>query len=316
MKKIILGTRGSPLARLQTDMVCAGLRAHWPDLEIAVRIITTSGDWKPQDGETRLNTQQGGKGLFAKEIEEVLLRGEIDAAVHSMKDMPAVLPAGLQIKHMLPREDVRDAVLLGPRLKGLRTIADFPSDTIIGTASVRRQAFVLARRPDLKVVPLRGNVQTRIDKLAAGQVDATFLALAGLKRLNLDHHADFILQADEFLPSAGQGAIGIETGIAHAPIAALFDPLTCMQTVLCVAAERAALGALDGSCHTPIGAYAQRAGHQLRLRLAVAALDGSKIYEHAAEQAVVDEAQAKEFGAAQASILRRRLPHGLLQQVA
>lgn len=314
MKKIILGTRGSPLARLQTEMVSKALRAHWPDLDIAIRIITTSGDWKPQDGEVRLNTQAGGKGLFAKEIEEALLRGEIDAAIHSMKDMPAVLPSGLQINHMMPREDVRDAVLLGPRLKGLKSISAFPADSIIGTASVRRRAFLLAHRQNIKIVPLRGNVQTRIDKLAAGQVDATFLALAGLKRLGLAEHADIVLEREDFLPSAGQGAIGIETREQEADISRLFEPISCKQTVLCVSAERAALEVLDGSCHTPIGSYAYIADGCMSMSLAVAALDGSALFRHKAQGPAESLEAGQNLGRSSAQVLRAQIPPEIFTQ--
>jgi len=160
LKKLRIGTRGSKLALVQVDMVSALLRQHRPDLHIEIIKILTSGDWKPADGETRLSETEGGKGQFSKEIEQALLDGDIDCGVHSMKDMESFLPEGLALDHMLPREDARDAFLSN----AYRNIRDMPSGAVIGTSSVRRQAVILEKRPDLVLVPLRGNVPTRIEK--------------------------------------------------------------------------------------------------------------------------------------------------------
>src|ERR1700754_1863349 len=202
---INIGTRGSPLALVQAEMNKAALLAAHPDLKaenVTIVPIKTTGD-KVQD---RTLSEIGGKGLFTKEIEEALLDGRVDLAVHSMKDMPAFLPDGLVIAAMLEREDARD-VLISPVAGSIETL---PQGAIVGAASLRRQAQVLALRPDLKVQPLRGNVGTRLDKLARGEAAATLLALAGLKRLGRVDAATAILSTDAFLPAVAQGAIGIE----------------------------------------------------------------------------------------------------------
>src|SRR6478736_6006618 len=200
-----LGTRGSPLALTQARMVRAALaRAHGLDPEqIAIEAIRTSGD-RIQD---RPLADAGGKGLFTKEIEEALAAGAIDLAVHSSKDMPTVLPPGLVLSAFLEREDPRDAFIS----RSAKSIAELPRSASVGTASLRRQAMVKRQRPDLTIVPLRGNVETRLNKLDEGVADATLLALAGLKRLGLADAATAILDIEGFLPAVGQGAIGIET---------------------------------------------------------------------------------------------------------
>lgn len=310
---IKIGTRGSPLALKQTQMVCEALTRVHPDLKIETRIIKTSGDWRPEDGERRLAEDQGGKGLFAKEIEAELLAGNIAAAVHSMKDMPAVLPDGLVIRHMLPREDVRDALLLKDRAGGIQ---DLKPGALVGTSSVRRQAFLLAMRPDLKIVPLRGNVQTRIEKLRSGQVDATMLAVAGLKRLGLAHEIDAIIAPEDMLPSAGQGAVGIEIKESNSNILAIFDQISCGVTVRAVTAERALLALLDGSCHTPIGAHAILDGDQMILRGCVASLDGTEIYHDRETGHVNSIMEAEMLGRTLAGRFLENIPHDLLRQIA
>lgn len=284
-----IGTRGSPLALAQSRMVQAALARHWPDLSIEIITIKTSGDWTPEDGETRLEEAAGGKGQFAKEIENALLAGEIDIAVHSMKDMDSRLPMGLAIDHMLPREDPRDCIIMRgiaknnqnnkPEVTGDAALPFLPENALVGTASVRREAFLKALRPDLKFTVLRGNVETRLQKLADGQADATFLALAGLRRLEMQGKADYILEPDLFLPAAAQGAVGIERRVQDEDIKDLLDPVSCPQTVLCVQAERQVLKELDGSCHTPIAAHAILDNGTLSLRAAVAARDGTRIYK-------------------------------------
>ena len=272
---IRIGTRGSPLALVQARMVRDGLTAAHADLhgadDIQIVPIKTTGD-AMQD---RKLMEIGGKGLFTKEIEEALLDGRIDCAVHSMKDMPTWLPDGLAIGAMLAREDARDALFA----RSGTSIAELPRGATIGTASLRRQAQLLFLRPDLLVVPLRGNVETRLRKLAAGEADATLLAVAGLKRLGLLDKAAAIIDSGEILPAVGQGAIGIEIRADNARLRALLASLDHRTTTLCVSAERACLAELDGSCHTPIAAYAELSadGRSLHLRSLIALPDGTAV---------------------------------------
>jgi hydroxymethylbilane synthase len=266
-----IGTRGSPLALAQAHLVRERLKAVRPDLpEAEVVVIRTTGD-RIQD--RKLN-EIGGKGLFTKEIEEALMEGAIELAVHSMKDMATVLPTGLAVGAMLPREDPRDA-WFSPHAA---TIEGLPRAARVGTSSLRRQAQILARRPDLIVTTLRGNVGTRLAKLAAGEAEATVLALAGLKRLGLADKATSILSTEEMLPAVGQGAIGIEFRIDDATTAALLASIDDRPTSEAVAAERACLAVLDGSCRTPIAALAEHeAGGGLHLRSLIALPDGSAV---------------------------------------
>ncbi|MCB1652253.1 MAG: hydroxymethylbilane synthase [Alphaproteobacteria bacterium] len=318
LKTIRIGTRGSPLALTQTRAVCAALESAHADVKTQITIIKTSGDWTPADGETRLSEAEGGKGLFAKEIEAAMLAGDIDAGVHSMKDMDSNLPAGLVINHMMPREDARDALLLSPALKEkleqnpADPLAALPHGAIIGTASVRRAAFLLNRRPDLKTVPLRGNVQTRIDKLATGQVDATLLAMAGLNRLELSHHADIILPPEILLPAAGQGAVGIEMREEDSWLADLFDAISCRQTLLRVKAERAALKTLDGSCRSPIAAHATLENEKMHLNLAVADMEGTHIFAEEKMALVKNVRDAETLGRECAEIIKSQIPPGFV----
>ncbi len=259
-----IGTRGSPLALAQAEELRRGLAAAHPRFRatdaVVVTVIRTSGD-RIQD---RPLAEVGGKGLFTKEIEEALLDGRVDCAAHSMKDLPTWLPAGLTIGCLLPREDPRDALFA----RRGDSIASLPPGAVVGTASLRRAAQLLAQRPDLRIVPLRGNVGTRLAKLEAGAVDATLLALAGLKRLGLADRATAILAPEEMLPAVAQGAIGIEIREGDAALA----------EAVRVAAERACLAELDGSCHTPIAALAETMGGDgLRLRALIALPDGSAV---------------------------------------
>lgn len=318
MDEIKIGTRGSPLALTQAHMVRDALMAAHAGLAVEIVVIQTSGDWVPAQGEARLSAAAGGKGQFAKEIEAALLAGAIDIGVHSMKDMDSRLPPGLVIEHMLPREDVRDALLLHPDLRGrVSAVDDIPAGTVVGTASVRRRAVLLARRPDLNIVPLRGNVGTRIEKLQAGQVGVTLLAMAGLNRLGLADKADVALSTEEMLPCAGQGAVGIECRADRlVGLKPFLDVISHIPTVLCVTAERAALAALDGSCHTPIGALAMLVTDgNMSLSLQVTALDGGGHYDHQDRMAVKDIAAAQDFGRRCGEALKSKLPDGFLSQV-
>jgi hydroxymethylbilane synthase len=269
------------LALVQARDVRARLAAAHADLAaedaIEIVVIKTTGD-RVQD---RTLSEIGGKGLFTKEIEEALLDRRIDAAVHSMKDVPTWLPDGLVIAAILPREDSRDVLLAAEAT----SLAALPKGSVIGTASLRRQAQVLLARPDLRVVPLRGNVETRLRKLHQGEVDATLLALAGLRRLGLADEVAAqatILSAAEMLPAAAQGAIGLEIRADDERARDIIAALDHAPSATCVAAERACLDVLDGSCRTPIGAAAEITGDQICLRALVAMPDGSRA--HRAEQ--------------------------------
>jgi hydroxymethylbilane synthase len=268
-----IGTRGSPLALIQAQEVKRRLVDAWPELAapgaVTVVPIKTSGD-RIQD---RTLADAGGKGLFTKEIEEALLAGTVDLAVHSMKDMPTWLPDGLTIPCLLPREDPRDALIAGRA----RALADLKPGAIVGTASLRRQAQILALRPDLRVVSLRGNVETRLRKIAAGEADATLLALAGLKRLGMVDRASAVLTPEEMLPAVAQGAIGVECRAADTRALELLAPLHDRPTGIVVTAERALLARLDGSCRTPIAALAALDGDSLRLDALIATPDGRRV---------------------------------------
>jgi hydroxymethylbilane synthase len=268
-----IGTRGSPLALWQANETKRLLAAAHPALSaddaIEIIVIKTTGD-RIQD---RTLAEAGGKGLFTKEIEEALLAGEIDLAVHSMKDVPTFLPEGLGIVTLLERADPRDALVAGP---GVGAIADLPAGAVVGTASLRRGAQLLARRPDVKIVPLRGNVDTRIAKVARGEVEATFLALAGLRRLGRESAVRAVLSPEEMLPAVAQGAIGIECRLDDARTRGLLAAIDHRPTAIAVAAERGLLERLDGSCRTPIGALAVPAGAgRIRLDGLVVRPDGS-----------------------------------------
>jgi hydroxymethylbilane synthase len=268
-----LGTRGSPLALTQARMVRKALAAaHGFDPErIEICAIRTSGD-RIID---RPLADAGGKGLFTKEIEEALLAGTVDLAVHSSKDMPTVLPGGLVLSACLEREDARDAFIS----RKANSIAQLPRGAVVGTASPRRQAQVKRLRPDLQVVSLRGNVETRLRKLDEGAADATLLALAGLKRLGIAGAATAVLGIDEFLPAVGQGVIGIETRANDTRTREFLQPIDHPATTLALAAERAFLAALDGSCRTPIAGHATVAAEGLRFRGMILKPDGSEAFE-------------------------------------
>ena len=266
-----IGTRGSPMALYQAGLVRDRLRAAHPDLAEpgAVELVTirTTGDRV----QNRLLAEIGGKGLFTKEIEEALLDRRIDLAVHSLKDMETALPAGLAIGCVLPRDDPRDA-LVAQAGAGL---AALPAGARIGTASLRRRAQLLRRRPDLAIAPIRGNVDTRLAKLAAGETDALVLALCGLERLGRAAVVTEILPAEVMLPAVGQGALAIECRGDDAPVRGLLVPLNDPGSAACVGAERAMLAALDGSCRTPIAGLATIDGEVLRLDGLLLSPDGA-----------------------------------------
>ena len=283
-----IGSRGSPLALVQAREVQSRLAAATgtDPASIEIKVIRTTGD-AIQD---RPLMEAGGKGLFTKEIEEALLSGAIDLAVHSSKDMTTLLPPGLMLSGFLPREDARDA-FISNKAKSLR---ELPSGAVVGTASLRRQAMVKRARPDLQIVPLRGNVETRLRKIEDGVADATLLAVAGLKRLGLLSAAAALLDLDAFVPAVGQGAIGIETRIDDTATRTLVAKISDADTATALAAERAFLAVLDGSCRTPIGGHARMSGDTVRFRGIIVKPDGSEAFEVSREG---PRAQAAELGA-------------------
>ena len=271
--KLRIGTRGSPLALAQAYEVRNLLAKAHADLsgenDIEIVVISTVAD-RVTD---RALSEIGGKGLFTKEIDEAQLKGEIDIAVHCIKDVPTLLPDGISMPVIMPREDVRDAFI---SVK-YKSFADMPAGSVVGTASLRRQAMVLNKYPHLKVETFRGNVQTRLRKLEDGQADATLLAMAGLNRLGHPEIATHVIAEDDMLPAVGQGAIGLAIRTGDEKVANWLAPLHCHQTDLRITAERAALRALDGSCKTPIAALAELdANGTMRLRVAIIRPDGSE----------------------------------------
>jgi hydroxymethylbilane synthase len=270
---IRIGTRGSALALAQAAETRARLMAAHglPEDAFEIVVISTSGD-RIQD---RPLSEAGGKGLFTKEIEEALLSGGIDIAVHSSKDMPTVLPDGLELSCFLEREDVRDAYIGRERPR----LEDLPQGAVIGSSSLRRQALIRRMRPDVEVVLYRGNVQTRLRKLSEGVVDGTLLANAGLKRLKLDHVITQLLPAETFPPAPGQGAICIESRIGDRRVLDLLAPISHEKTTRALSCERAFLAALDGSCRTPLAGYAQIEGEALSFFGMILSPDGRQVHE-------------------------------------
>lgn len=311
-KSVRIGTRSSPLAMVQANMVADALRQAHEGLETIIVPIKSAADWKKQDGERALSAQAGGKGQFAKEIEDIHLKGEIDFGVHSAKDMPSFLPDGLQIRHFMPREAAHDVLIS----REYKTINDIPAGAIIGTCSPRRQALILSKRKDIKTVPFRGNVRTRLDKVLDGQVDATFLAGAGLKRLGI-HDFDGLsfvpLLTTDFLPACGQGAVCMETGTQDVEIHDLLSTITCNTTALCVRAEREVLKILDGSCHTPISAYAELTGDMLTLNAMVSDLNGDNLFYETAVGVCTSGEQAAQIGQEAGNKLRDTVPPAILE---
>ncbi|MGH6763398.1 MAG: hydroxymethylbilane synthase [Phyllobacterium sp.] len=272
-KTLKIGTRGSALALVQAhltrDKLIEALGLVSEQVEIV--IMSTMGD-RVQD---RALSEIGGKGLFTQEIEDALLSGAIDIAVHSSKDMPTVLPEGLYLSAFLEREDPHDA-FIG---REARRFMDLPQGATVGSSSLRRQALIKRARPDLEVVLYRGNVETRLRKLEEGQVDATFLAAAGLRRLGLSHVITELLDIDQFPPAPGQGAICIESRVGDERTDALLAPINHRDTAVALACERAFLGSLDGSCRTPIAGLATVNGDRIAFSGLILTPDGVKAHE-------------------------------------
>jgi hydroxymethylbilane synthase len=300
---LTLGARGSPLAFAQANEARRrlGEARGWDIEQIALKVIRTSGD-AIQD---RPLADAGGKGLFTKEIDAALVAGVIDAAVHSAKDLPSLLPDGVIIGAYLPREDVRDALIsaLADTIEGL------PHGATFGAASLRRQAQALRLRPDLRPALLRGNVETRLAKAESGAVGATLLALAGLKRLGLAHRARAVLDVDKFLPAPGQGAIAITARGGDTRALEALNAISDGETWVTLTAERAFLAELEGSCRTPIAGLARLEAGRLRLMGEVLRTDGSERFDVAVEGAPAD---AERLGRDAGSELAARLPDGVL----
>ena len=271
--KVVIGTRGSPLALAQAYETRERLQAAHDDLKgedaIKIEVIKTTGDMILD----RPLAEIGGKGLFTKEIDDAQLEGRIDIAVHSMKDVPTWLPDGICLPCILPREDVRD-VFISNKAK---TLAELPEGSVVGTASLRRQALILAKYPHLKVETFRGNVQSRLRKLEEGVVDATLLANAGLRRLKNEDAITSVIETDDLLPAVAQGAIGITCRANDETMLNYLAALNCETSKIRIEAERALLRVLDGSCRTPIAALANVEGDELVLEGILAKPDGSEV---------------------------------------
>ena len=296
-----IGTRGSPLALAQAHETRDRLAAAFelPHEAFQIAVIKTTGD-KIID---RPLKEIGGKGLFTKEIEEAMLSGDIDIAVHSMKDMPVAQPGGLVLDCYLPHEDVPDAFVS----QGVARLADLAEGAVVGTSSLRRRAQLLNYRPDLNVVEFRGNVQTRLKKLADGVAEATFLAMAGLNRLGMAAVAKSAIEVDEMLPAVAQGAIGIERRGDDIRVADMLAAIHHTETGQRLAAERAFLAGLDGSCETPIGGLAILDGATLYLKGEILRPDGSERLADALSGPIEDGAM---LGAELANTLRTRAGEG------
>ena len=300
-----IGTRGSRLALIQAEQVASVLKRNYPALAPALVKIKTSGDKL-----TRIPLSQvGGKGLFIKEIEEALLEGRVDAAVHSMKDVPTEIAPGLEIAAVLEREDPSDA-LISRRGKKL---AALPRRARIGTSSLRRQAQLLSHRPDLRVVPLRGNLDTRLRKLATTRLDAIVVATAGMYRLGRQDEITEVLPIEISLPAIGQGALGVEVRAEDPKTRDLVTSLNHRSTVLTITAERAFLRRLGGSCQIPIAAYGQLEGDRLHLTGLVILPDGSRMVQGEQSGSVED---ADAIGVALAEDLLGRGAEQILQELS
>ncbi|MDC1123062.1 hydroxymethylbilane synthase [Nitrospinaceae bacterium] len=271
MSKVTIGSRGSPLALWQANWVKDLLLGHHSDLAVDIKIIKTSGD-RIQDVPL---AKIGGKGLFVKEIEEGLLKREVDFAVHSMKDMPIIFPVNLCIACVTKRENPFDALISRNNIK----LDDLPKGAKIGTGSLRRMSQLLYYRPDLNLVPLRGNLETRLKKLETEGLDAIILAAAGLIRLGWNNCITEIIPPEILLPAMGQGAVGIETRKNDVDNQILLADMDDEQTHYALDAERALVSQLEGGCNVPIGSFATLNGDQITLRGLVASLDGKTMYK-------------------------------------
>ena len=304
MQKLVIASRESVLAMWQAKHIQSRLQQLYPEMEISILGMTTQGDQILDKTLSKI----GGKGLFVKELEQALLDGRADLAVHSIKDVPMQLPEAFALTVITEREDPSDAFVFNQ----YQSLAEMPAGAVVGTSSLRREAQVRARYPQLEVKPLRGNVQTRLRKLDEGQYDGILLATSGLKRLELEGRIRTTLVPQESLPAAGQGALGIETLANALEIQALLAPLNDAQTAACVTAERALARALNGSCQVPLAAYATEENGVLTLNGLVAHPDGSVVLTAQAQAPV---AYADGLGRAVAKKLADDGAHALIQAV-
>ena len=295
-KKIVIGTRGSKLALWQAEHIAARLRELNPGMIVELRHIVTTGD-KILDVPL---AQIGGKGLFTKELETAMLAGEIDLAVHSLKDMPTELPAGLVLAATTTRLDPHDAFVS----RRYASLAELPAEATVGTSSLRRKAQLLRLRPDLRIENLRGNLDTRLRKLDEGQYDAIVLAAAGLRRLGWPDRITALLSPAECLPAVGQGVLAIEARAADAAVLAAVGSLDDAGSRFCVTAERTFLAVVEGGCQVPVGVYGRMNGEKLALQARILSLDGTRCVEG---EAVGDPSQAAMLGD---SLARRLLAAG------
>ncbi len=280
-KTLRIGTRASALALWQANWVKGELEKRYPDLEVSLTKIKTQGD-KILDVPLAM---VGGKGLFVKEIQEAMLRNEIDIAVHSMKDVPTFFPEGTGLRCITEREDPRDILVLK---EGCNSFADIPEGGRIGTSSLRRKAQLLSLRPDLVMLDIRGNVQTRVQKLIDDNLDAVVLAAAGMHRLGFDDKIGEYLDPKTCLPAIGQGALGLESRLADDETNALIDFFNHPETAAAVIAERAVLATLEGGCQVPIAAFGTVEGDQLDLTALVASVDGQQMIKKNTRCALAD----------------------------
>ena len=272
-RRVVIGTRGSALALWQAETVRDRLIAAHPELDVELRVVKTTGDINLKTPMAEI----GDKGLFTKELEVELLEGRIDICVHSMKDMPTDLPEGCGIIAMLERADVRDALICGPRVEGVETLAELPEGARIATGSLRRVAQLRALFPHLVPQPIRGNVDTRIAKAKGDDYEGAILASAGVTRLGRADEIAAYLSVDEIVPAVGQGAIGIEAREDDDEVRELCAAINCPSTFACVSAERQILAALEGGCQVPMGAYLHEEGETVVGDAVVLSLDGSSI---------------------------------------
>ena len=267
-QNVVIGTRGSKLALWQAEHIAGRIRARYPEIEVTLKKIVTTGD-KILDVPL---AKIGGKGLFTKELENAMLSGEIDLAVHSLKDMPTELPEGLMLAAITTRADASDA-FVSLRYKSLDAL---PQGAKVGTSSLRRRAQILKYRPDLQTIDLRGNLDTRIKKLENQEMDAIILATAGLKRLGLEQYITQILPIEICLPAVGQGALAIETRQADAEVLSVLEFLNDSDTIAAVTAERAYLREVQGGCQVPVGVHGEVNGDQLLLEATILKIDGTR----------------------------------------
>lgn len=301
-KQVVIATRASRLALWQAEHVQAELQAHYPALKVSLLKLSTRGD----EILDRSLQKVGGKGLFIKELENALLDGRADLAVHSLKDVPVSLPSPFALAAILPRAEARDAWVS----ETYPSPADLPPGAVVGTSSLRRQAQLQVLRPDVVVKPLRGNLDTRLAKLDAGEYDAIILAAVGLQRLQLAHRIRMILPIEASLPAAGQGALGIEILNTRADMKALMRPFVCETSTACVTAERAVSRVLGGSCSVPLAAYATLNGHLLHVQALVASPDGQHVLRAQAN------GEVRQNILAQSEVLGEQVARDLISQGA